>query len=271
MKWLRAGSWSNEMPFLDHLEELRWRILWSMVTLLVGTVVGFLLVTHFNVLGLLIEPVQPFLPNGKLAFLSPTDPFFVTLKLAILVGVLLAAPIVVYQIWAFVSPALMPEEKRTIVPALYLGLVLFSMGAALAYFAALPVTLQFMMGFQVESLEQNLTIGLYLQFVIRLLLAFGLVFELPVVMLVLAVLGVVDSQMLKEKRRYALVLSTIVASLITPGDVIVLTLFLMIPLILLYELSIGLAILVERRRAKAERKRAAERAAEPVEPLEGTT
>src|SRR5690606_12276141 len=174
-----------------------------------------------------------------------------TLKLAVAVGLLLATPIVIYQAWAFISPALLPHERRAIVPSFYLGLVLFLGGVALGYFAVLPITLEFMMGFQAESLEQSITIGHYMSFVVRLLLAFGLVFELPVVILVLAIVGVVDSRMLASKRRYALVASVIVASVITPGDFVVLTLFMMIPLVLLYELSIGLARLVERRRERA--------------------
>lgn len=249
--WNRGPGRSDEMPFLDHLEELRTRILWAMGALVVGAVVGFVLVTRFDVLGLLIAPMEPLLDGSKLKYLSPTDPFFITLKLALIVGALLASPVIVYQIWLFVSPALMPHEKRAIIPAFYLGLVLFAAGAALAYFAALPVTLDFMAGFQTDSLEQNITIGPYLSLVIRLLLAFGLIFELPVVVLILAVIGIVDSRMLAAKRRHAIVLLTIVASVITPGDVIVLTLFMMVPLVLLYELSISLARVVERRRARA--------------------
>src|SRR5690606_2406353 len=148
----------------------------------------------------------------------PTDPFFITLKLGVGVGVLLASPIVIQQIWSFISPALLPHERRAIVPSFYLGVVLFMGGVALAYFAVLPITLEFMMGFQAESLEQNITIGHYMSFVVRILLAFGLVFELPVVILVLAAIGLVDSRMLAAKRRYAIVASVIVASLITPGD-----------------------------------------------------
>lgn len=246
----KRGDGAGEMPFLDHLEELRWRILWGLVALLVGAVVGFWLVNQFNLLGLLIEPVESFLETGKLNYLSPTDPFFLTLKLALVIGLILAAPILIYQLWAFVAPALLPSEKRAIVPSMYLGLVLFAAGVALAYFVALPVTLRFLMGFQVESLQQNLTANHYLAFVVRLLLAFGLVFELPVVLLVLAVLGVVDSKMLASKRRHAIVVSAVVASVITPGDLIMLTFLLMLPLILLYELGIGLTKLVERRRAR---------------------
>ena len=242
------------MPFLDHLEELRWRVLYSLITLIVGAIIGFVLVTEVDLLGLLIAPVEPYLgENRRLAYLSPTDPFFITLKLALLVGLLLSAPVIVYQVWAFVAPALEREERRAIVPSFYLGLVLFLLGAALAYFAALPVTLKFMMSFQTESLEQNLTVGPYLSFVVRMLLAFGLVFEMPIVILVLSVFGIVDPAMLRSKRRHAIVVITILASVITPGDVVLLTLFLMIPLILLYEMSIGLSALVERRRVRLRR------------------
>jgi len=243
---------TGEMPFLDHLEELRWRVLYSLIALLVGAVIGFVIVTELEVLDLLIRPIRPLLGEGqKLVYLSPADPFFITLKLAVLVGALLAAPIVVYQVWAFLSPALSPVERRSIVPAFYLGLILFAAGVGLAYFAALPVTLKFFAGFLTETLEANYVIGPYLELVVRMLLAFGLVFELPVVVLVLAVLGIVDARMLRAGRRYAIVIIAIVASLITPGDVVLLTVFLMIPLVLLYELSIGLASLVERRRRRA--------------------
>ncbi|MFS8638661.1 MAG: twin-arginine translocase subunit TatC [Gemmatimonadota bacterium] len=247
--WGGKARGPAEMPFLDHLEELRMRILWSLVALLVGVGIGFWLVVKFDVLGLLIEPVRPYLADGKLTVLGPTEPFMITLKLALIVGVLLASPVVIQQAWAFVSPALLPHEKRAIVPTFALGLVLFFAGAAMAYFVALPVSLKFFQGFLTESLQSMLTVGPYISFVVRLLLGFGLVFELPVVVLLLAAIGIVDSKMLASKRRHAIVLMTIVASLITPGDVILLTVFLMVPLILLYELSISLARLVERRRA----------------------
>jgi sec-independent protein translocase protein TatC len=236
------------MPFLDHLEELRGRLLWSLAAIGGATVVGFLLVTHFDVLGLLVRPVEPFLEGSKLKYLGPMDPFVLTLKLALTVGVLLALPVVVYHLWSFVSPALLPREKRAIIPALYLGLVLFCVGVALAYFLALPVTLGFMMSFQTGSLEQGIIGGAYLAFVVKLLLAFGFLFELPVVVLILSSLGLVTSRTLAAKRRHAIVGVAILAALVTPGDVVVLTMFLMVPLMLLYEMSIGLVRFVERRR-----------------------
>lgn len=238
----------DEMPFLDHLEELRWRLIWSLLAVLVTTVIGFYIVTSLNVLGLLIRPIEPFLEGSKLKYLSPMDPFFITLKLAVVLGILLASPIIIYHVWAFLSPALLPREKRAIVPALYFGLVLFLAGVAMAYFAVLPLTLSFMMGFQTQALEQSIVVSEYMSMVTRLLIAFGLVFELPVVIVVLAALGIVTPELLASKRRHAIAGSTILASLVTPGDVAS-TILMMIPLILLYELSIALTRGMYRRRA----------------------
>jgi sec-independent protein translocase protein TatC len=246
-----AKTPSGEMPFLDHLEELRWRILWSLLAVTVCAVVGFFLVTRLDVLGILVAPIEPLLGGTRLKYLSPTEPFFITLKLAILVGLVLASPIVIYQVWAFLSPALLPSEKRVIVPALYMGLVLFAAGVAMAYTIVLPVTLRFTMGFQTESLEQSITIGPYLAVVTRLLLAFGIVFELPVVVLILSALGLVTPQFLASKRRHAIVVITVLASVLTPGDVITVTVMMMVPLMFLYELSIVLSRLVSRKRVAA--------------------
>jgi len=249
-KFTRAAS--GEMPFLDHLEELRWRTLWSLLAVTICAIAGFLLVTRLDVLGILVAPIEPFLMGTKLKYLSPTEPFFITLKLAVAVGLVLASPIVVYQIWSFLAPALLPSEKRVIVPALYMGLVLFSLGVVMAYMLVLPVTLKFTMSFQTESLEQSIVIGEYLSFVTRLLLAFGIVFELPVVVLILSALGLVTPQFLASKRRHAIAMITVASALLTPGDVITLTIMMMVPLMLLYELSIVLSRLVARKRSAPE-------------------
>ncbi|MBD0319947.1 MAG: twin-arginine translocase subunit TatC [Gemmatimonadetes bacterium] len=247
----RKNAAGDEMPFLDHLEELRWRLLWSLLAVVVGAGVGFMLVMKLNVLGILIRPVEPFLNGGKLKFLSPTEPFFITVKLAIVVGFILASPVVIYQVWAFFGPALLPSERRVIVPALYMGLVLFSLGVWAAYAVVLPMTLKFTMGFQTEALEQAITVGPYLSVVTRTLMAFGAVFELPVVILILSALGLVTPEFLASRRKHAIVIITVVSSLLTPGDVITLTLMMMIPLMVLYEFSIVLSRMVSRRRVAA--------------------
>jgi sec-independent protein translocase protein TatC len=238
------------MPFLDHLEELRWRILWSLLALIVGTMLGFILVFSVDVIGFLKQPVNPYLEDGDLKFLAITDPFFITIKLAVAVGVIVAAPLVVYQVWAFLSPALMPRERRAIVPAFFLGLVLFVVGASMAYFLALPLSIRFLLGLHEGSLTPLLTAGPYFGFVTSLLLLFGFVFELPVVVLVLAAVGIVTSQFLRSKRRYAIAGMAILSAVISPGDVITVTVLLMVPLVALYEVSILLARMVERGRER---------------------
>lgn len=240
------------MPFLDHLEELRWRLIKAIAAIIIGFILGFVIVTKYNVLELLIDPLRPVIGQEKLKYLSPGDPFFITLGLALTVGGLIAFPIIVSQLWGFISPALMPREKRAIVPALYLGLLLFAGGVALGYYIVLPMTLRFFMSFQTASLEQNIVIGPYIGLVVKILVAFGVLFELPVVVLILSSLGLVTSKFLRSKRRFAIAGIAFVAAIATPGDAVSLTIFLMGPLIVLYELSILLAMLMERRRKRAE-------------------
>ena len=140
----------GEMPFLDHLEELRWRILWSLLAIIVGSIVGFILVLRFGVLDILINPFYEVMgEEERLVFLSPTEPFFLILRVGILGGVVLVSPILIYQVWAFLSPALERHEKRAIIPALYMGVVLFSLGVWMSYAIALPVTLRFLLFFDV--------------------------------------------------------------------------------------------------------------------------
>jgi sec-independent protein translocase protein TatC len=251
---MRKRNPRGEMPFLDHLEELRWRLIWSGVTVVLGTAVAFFVVWKSNAPEILLNPVRVAWNDEslRLIYLSPADPFFVSLKLAIYGGVLLAFPIIVYHVWSFLSPALEKHEKRAIIPALYLGLVLFLAGALLAYFVALPVTLEFFQVFLSSALEAQLEINKTLAFIVKLLLAFGAVFELPIVIMVLSALGLVTPQFLRAKRRHAIVGITVLASFITPGDAITLTVLLMLPLVLLYEFGILLSVGIYRRRAEAD-------------------
>jgi len=252
----------GEMPFLDHLEELRWRIIKAVAALAVGSVLGFLFVHYFRVTELLIRPVRPYLATGalvspegvdmglqgKLLALSPATPFLLELKLALLVGVILTFPILVHQLWAFLSPALEPREKKVIIPSLYLGMVLFSAGVLLAYLLALPLTLRFLYGFQTEYVAFALEANEYLSFVVRLLLTFGIVFELPVVVVVLSAFGLISPAFLRSKRRHAAVAITVLGSVLTPGDMVMVTLLMMVPFLLLFELSILLSAVIETRR-----------------------
>jgi sec-independent protein translocase protein TatC len=264
-RFRRPDSTSAEMPFFDHLEELRWRLIYSLLSLVVATGVGFWLALRLDLLGHLKRPLDPHIGGEQLIALSITDPFMITFKLALTLGVIFASPVIVYQIWAFMAPALTKKEKRAIIPALYMGVLLFCAGVAMAYFYVLPLTAQFLAGFQTDSLRMALTGAAYFGFVIRLLVAFGLVFQLPVVILILATLGLASSRFLAAQRRYAYAAMTVGAALITPGDVTS-TILMMGPLWFLYEVSIGLTKIVERSRARqAAADAAAEAAAEAAD------
>ncbi|MFQ5679317.1 MAG: twin-arginine translocase subunit TatC [Gemmatimonadota bacterium] len=228
-----------EMPFLDHLEELRWRIIWSVAALLAGSLIGFFVVTQLNVIGLLERPIRDLLPGQQLAYTSPTTPILVTLKLAFVVGFLVALPVAAYQAWAFLSPALYERERRYVMPAVAVGSLLFSAGVAMAYFLVLPLGLRFLLGFQSESLSPIITIDEYLRFATGIILAFGLIFEMPVVLVVLGLLGIVTPKTLRRFRRHALVVLAILSAILTPADVGTM-LMMLAPMALLYELSIWL-------------------------------
>lgn len=238
------------MPFFDHLEELRWRIIWSLLALVIGTGIGFYIAVRFDLFSMLKAPVDPYIEGAALIALSVTAPFMITFRIALTLGFILAAPVIVYQVWAFLAPALTKREKRYITPALYLGAVLFCAGVLLAFEYVLPVTLEFMNRFQAPGLQWALTADGYFGFVLKLLVAFGLMFELPVVVMILTSLGLITSRFLSEKRRYAIAIMAVAAALITPGDAFTATVLMMGPLMALYEISILLSRMVERGKAR---------------------
>ena len=162
---------------------------------------------HFDVIGLLKRPIAPLIPNGRLVFTSPTDPFFITLKLAFVFGLLFASPVVAYQIWRFLAPALYERERRVIVPAFSVGIVLFLGGATAAYLWVLPRALAVLLSLQRQELAPMITADAYFGIAAQLIIAFGLITELPLVVTILAALGVVTPRFLAKNRRYAIVLS----------------------------------------------------------------
>ena len=251
-----------EMPFLDHLEELRWRLIWSGAALLIAFAVAFTLVSNFDIIGILAFPAKEFLHGGKLIYTHPADPFTILMQVSFGVGVVLASPVVGYQIWAFLSPALHPHEKRLIVPVLIGAVGLFLIGCVLCVLWVLPITLNLLGGIASGSLQQMISASEYFGFAVALTLAFGLVFELPILILLLTAIGLVTPGFLAKYRRHSFVGMLLLSAIITPGDLIISTLMLFIPLYGLYELSIILSWFVYRaKQRKAKREAEAERGA----------
>lgn len=247
----------GEMPFLDHLEELRWRIIYCLVAVVIGIGIGFYAALHWDLLLLLQKPLIPFLHGQHLVYTHPGDPFSVLLQMAFLVGIALSLPVILYNVWAFLSPALYGHEKKVVVPVLAVGTILFLSGVALAYFLVLPMTLRFLFALQAESLTPMITVSEYFGFLLNMCLAFGAVFETPIVIVALTAFGIVTPQALGKFRRYAVVIAWAAAAIITPGDLFTTTLALAVPLYLLYEVSIIVALILDRRKRK---RRAAESA-----------
>src|SRR3989449_542896 len=239
----------GEMPFLDHLEELRWRILWSLVALLSAPLFGWCLLEKIDILEALKPPSAPSLPGGRFFFPSPAEPFMLTLKVAFALGCLVASPIVIYQIWAFLSPALYERERRLIVPALAVGVLLFLGGAIACYQWLLPAALKVLLGFQRADLSAMITIDRYFGMAVPFVIGSGLIAELPMVVTILASLGIVTPQFLGRQRRYAIVIAAFLAAILTPPDAVSMMLMLG-PLLLLYEISIWCAWVASRRRAR---------------------
>lgn len=240
----------TEMPFLDHLEELRWRIVRMLGAYAVCFVVAFVVVWRYDVIKLLQAPIAPYLGQGKLVYTHPGDAFSIVLTSALILGGMLALPVILYQIWAFLSPALYRHEKRVVVPVLVGAAALFAAGVGLAYFLVVPLTLKFLMTFQSESLSPMITASGYFGFVTQLSLLMGATFELPIVVIALAALGIVKGHMLTKFRKHAFVAIWLASAMISPGDFLGVTVVMTAALYLLYEVSIGLVHVIERRRAR---------------------
>jgi sec-independent protein translocase protein TatC len=249
---MTTGS-PGEMPFLDHLEELRWRILRSLGAIILGFGVGLWLVQQFQLVNLLKRPIAPYLTGagGKLIVTSPTEPVMIVFKLGFIVGLVLASPIILWQLWAFLAPALYAREKRALVPALFAGLLLFLTGAALAYIFVVPQALKVLFSFQTEAIQPFITYDNYFGFVLQVVLALGLSFELPLVIMILAWLEVIGPAELAKYRRFAVVGAFAAGAVLSPGTDLVSMIMMTIPLLLLYEVGYAGSVVIARRRRKA--------------------
>src|SRR3954469_11628914 len=152
---------SGEMPFLDHLEELRWRIIYSLIGILIGVTIGLVVAFKFDVVELLQAPIHDYLHGRKLVVLNPMDAFSIRIQIAFVIGLAAAAPIVAYQLWAFMSPALHKPEKRIMIPVLVSALVLFMIGVAMSWFIVLPMSLRWLDGLMGTSLEPMIAASEY--------------------------------------------------------------------------------------------------------------
>jgi sec-independent protein translocase protein TatC len=249
---------ASKAPLLDHLIELRRRLLWSFATLAVTF--GVCLYFARPIFSFLVQPLLR-AGQGRLIYTNIFEAFFVEIKVAFFAATMISFPIIANQIWRFVAPGLYSKEKKAFAPFLLLTPFLFLGGAALAYYFAMPVALRFLLSYQGNisgggTVEALPGVGNYLSFVTRFLFGFGVAFLLPVLLMLLERAGLVTRKQLKSGRRYAVVVAFVIAAVLTPPDVVS-QLLLAVPLVLLYELSLIAIWFTERKRAREAAKAAA--------------
>lgn len=221
----------TEMSFLDHLEELRRRILKSLAAVVVFAVAAYFFSDK------LVNIVSAPLTGVGVYFKAPTEAFMVRMKISIFVGAVAAVPVLFYQLWMFVGPGLYKSETKIAVPIVLSATVFFVIGGGFCFFYVIPIAVKFLLGFATENMKPMIMIGDYISFVGMMVLAFGIVFELPVASFILGRMGVIDYKFMSKGRRYAIVAMVIIGAILTPPDVFS-QVMLAGPLYILYEISI---------------------------------
>ncbi len=249
----------KEMSFFEHLEELRWRIVRMLIGIILGTIICWIFIDYL-VDGVLLHPIthlnatlsasqQPI----RLQNLKPFGQLFLYMEVAIVGGILLSLPNLLYQLWAFIAPGLMPRERQYIRSIVFFSTFCFLAGVVFAYFVMLPAALQFFAGFGTATIQNNIAVNEYMSFVISVLLAAGVVFELPMVSWFLSKIGILRPEFMRKYRRHAIIVIFLLAAVLTPGTDPVSQILLAIPLVVLYEISILVSAWSWRGRKKREK------------------
>ena len=244
------------MGFLDHLEELRKRIVYSIIAVGVGTALcwGY----RERIYAVMQKPIMDALRNHglaeKLVYLNPTDPFNLYLKIAMLAGLFLTSPFVLYQVWMFISPGLYRNEKRYVMPFMVSTITLFTLGGYFGYKIAYPRALDFFIGFS-GQFQPMITVGEYTQLFLSIVLGMGLIFEMPILVFFLAFMGIMTPSFMIKNFRYAILVIFVLAAIVTPTPDIVNMCVFAAPMLALYALSIGVAWMVHPKQREARREK----------------
>jgi len=239
----------GKMSFLEHLDELRMRIIRGLIAIVVGFLVAVVFISE--IFRFIMQPLQAALPEGgRLIYTEPTEAFILQLKMAALVGLLLALPILLWQIWAFVSPGLYSNEKRLALPFVFSGTLCFVAGVLFSHYVVFPAAWMFFAGFGTDYLEFMPRVAPIFSLYVRMALGLGAVFQIPTLVMFLARIGLVTPRLLARNTKYALLAVFVVAAIITPGQDPLSQVLVAVPMMALYVLSIGVAWIFQRRDLK---------------------
>ena len=233
------------MGFLDHLEELRWRLVRSLLAIIIGSLISFGNIDR--ILGILLYPTKMTSQPINLQVLSVQGMFLIKWFISFISGFIIALPYLIYQFWRFIAPGLLANEKKFAIPVVFFGFSSFITGVLFGYIVIVPFSLEFFSGIGNPDVQNNFSIQYYFSFLIWLLLGAGIIFQLPVVSLVLSSIGILTPAFMRHYRRHSIIVILIISSFITPPDPVSM-LIMSLPLTLLYEASIGVSWLVNRNR-----------------------
>jgi len=235
-----------EMSFLDHVEELRWRIIYAIIGVIVFTIVAWFFIDPLIEI-VLLKPARD--ANASLQNLRPFGQLFLYMQVAIVVGIVASLPNIFYQLWQFIAPALRKKERKYILWIVFFSTFCFLAGIAFAYFVMLPLTMKFAAQFGTAEISNEFAIDEYMSIIISVMLAAGVVFELPMISFFLSKLGILTPKFMRKYRRHAIVIILVLAAFLTPGADPVSQVILAVPLVLLYEISIFISKLSSKKSA----------------------
>ncbi len=233
-----------EMTFLDHLEELRWRLIYSIIGIVAGTIICWIF-ADFLVVDVLLKPAKD---NGlELQNLKPFGQLFLYFQVALVGGIIVSLPNLFYQLWKFIAPALRKKERKYILLIVFYSTISFFIGIAFAYFVMIPLAFKFVREFGTELIKNQFAIDEYVSIIVSVILAAGVVFELPMISFFLTKLGILTPAFMKKYRKHAIVIIMVLAAFLTPGTDPVSQVVLAVPLVLLYEISIFISKLAAKK------------------------
>lgn len=257
-----GGSMEDDsrLTLVEHLGELRKRVVISFIAIIVGSFVSYNFIDEIT--NFIVKPAK----GLEFIYLSPPELFIAYIKISLILGLIVSSPIILFQIWKFIKPGLKDNEKKYVIFSMFMGIIFLIMGISFAYYIIIPMTIQFFVKMSVDKIQPLFSFANYISFISSLLLSFGIVFELPLLIILLTQLGLVAPKTFRKYRKYVILVIFVVAAILTPPDIVSQTMM-AIPMVFLYEFSIIVSSIIYKRKKKTKEEKDI---MEEVEPAEST-